>query len=180
MTLSMLKLNEPVITALVKILEEGLPGTIESLNESLTDAFTLDEPVEILPYMPIGSTLTNGMPIVYIQDLPSRFSNDLQTSMEGTHGIAVATVLQTADHQTLAWQLRRYTQAIAYTIQKDRELGVLSLMRKEAQVLYTEFAGTQPGPLLSDRNPDSAGEPPSSYLSWTGLLLECRRQEVGG
>lgn len=174
------RLNEPVITALVRLLENGLAAQVEAINTELTDPFLLDPPVAILDYMPFSVTLEQGMPVIGVQDLSSTFENDLVHSMEATHSVGVVTVIQTSDHQTLAWQLRRYNQAIARTIQADRMLGPAGILASEALVMYTRFAGVEPGPLLGDRDPDSPGEPPSSYRSWTWFLLDCRRQELGG
>jgi hypothetical protein len=178
--MTLLELNEPVIKTLLTVLESGLTGQVETLNSEATDSFEVDTPAQLLAYMPFAATLAGGLPAVGIQDLNTTFFNDLQHSMEAEHTIAVVTVIQTADHETLAWQLRRYNQAILRTIQADRQLGVLSVMRKEALVEYVKFTGVQWGPLLADRNPDAEGEPPTSFRSWTGITLECRRQEVGG
>lgn len=176
-----MELNESTIKQLAEVLENGLEQEINERNAELTDGFALDPPAQILDYMPVPATYGGGLPIVGVQDLPARFSNDLQHSMEGTYGLGLCALMQTPDHQTLAWQLRRYIQAIANVIQADRELGPLSLMRKPpANVIYLEFAGTQPGPLLANTNPDNDGEAPVSFRSWSWLLLECRRQEIGG
>lgn len=174
-----MELNVSTIRAIVQVLEESLPQEIKARNEA--GPVELDAPVQILDYMPIPATYGGGLPIVAVQDLPGRFENDLQHSMEGTYGLGIAALIQTADHQTLAWQLREYVAAIASVIQADRMKGTESVMRKPpANVLYTRFADTEPGPLLGNRNPENSGAPPDSYRSWTWLVLECRRQEVGG
>ena len=165
------ELNTSVISTLVEVLKVGLPEAIGSLNEE-TGRET-QTPVQVLDYMPVPATYNAGLPIVAVQDMPGRFSNDLQSSMESTWGLGVAALIQTADHETLAPELRDYLRAIFNVIQADRQLGVLSLMRKPpASVIYTEFAGTEPGPLLGNRNPENQGAPPDSFRSWTWLLLE--------
>lgn len=176
-----MELNEPIIKQLVAVLEAGLPQEVIAHNAAATDGIELDAPAQILDYMPVPGSYGGGLPIIGIQDLPGRFENDLQHSMEATYGFGIAAVLQTADHRTLAWQLRRYLEVIASVIQADRQLGTASLMRKApANVLYTKFEGTEPGPLLGNRNPEASNAPPDSYRSWSWLILECTRQEVGG
>lgn len=172
-------LNTTVLKALVEVLADGLPAAIDELNAE--SEVQLDQPVQVLPYMPVPASYGGGLPIVAVQDLPGAFSNDLQSSMEATYGFGIAALIQTADHATLAEQLRGYLRAIFSVIQADRELGVESVLRKPpANVIYTKFAGTEPGPLLGNRNPENQGEPPDSFRSWTWLLIECRRQEIGG
>jgi hypothetical protein len=176
------ELNESVVTALVEVLEAGLPAAIDTINTAATNGIMLDKPAAVLDYMPIASDYGKGLPLVAIQDLPGSFENDLTHSMEATYGLGVASIIETSDHRTLAWQLRRYTRAVFNVIQADRLLGPAGskMAKAPALVQYVRFMGTEPGPLLGDRNPDSPGEPPSSFRSWTWLLIECRRQEVGG
>jgi hypothetical protein len=172
-------LNEPVITTLVKLLSESLGGVIAEINAATADDFIVEPPVKVIDYMPISLTLEQGMPLVAVQDLPITFENDLQHSMESEVNLGICSILQTADHRTLAWQLRRYNQAVMQAIQNDRQLNVEAIMRKPpASVIYTEFVGTEPGPMLGDRNPDDPGAPPTSFRSWTWLIIKCRRQEV--
>jgi hypothetical protein len=180
--MSSFELGEPIIKALVEIMGEHLPAKIKEINEAVTDGITLPEPAQVLDYMPIPATAAGGLPIVAIQDLPANFSNDLVHSEEATHAFGIAAILQTADHRSLAWQLRRYQQAIFRVIQDDRMALVTEskLRRPPANVMYTKFDATEPGPLLGERNPDSPAEPPSSFRSWTWVIVSCRRQEVGG
>lgn len=178
--MSRVELNEPIIKALVALLKENLGVQVAAINNEMSDDFLMDPPVDVLPYMPFALTLERGMPIVAVQDLPTTFDNDLQFSMESESTLGIAAILQTSDHSTLAWQLRRYVQAIVQVIQADRMLGVSSVLRSQAQVIYTEFLSTEPGPMLGDRDPDADGVPPTSFRSWTWLLIKCRRQEIGG
>ena len=112
--------NEPIIKTLVTILKEGLPTLITEINNAVADDFILEPPVNVLPYIPFDLTLEQGMPIVAVQDLPASYENDLIHSFEGEYNLAIASILQTSDHQTLAWQLRRYNQAVMQAIQNDR------------------------------------------------------------
>lgn len=182
MTFSNLQLNEPIIKQLMKLLESetlGLAAAVTALNATITDSFTLDAPAQILDHMPTPGALKGGVPAICIQDLPAQFEDDLQFSLSADHPLGIAVVIQNADQQTLAWQLRRYIQAIMHVIQQDRINPAGGILREPpAQVWYTAFTGTEPGPLLGDRDPQAPDQPPTSFLSWTWLLIRCRRQEV--
>lgn len=175
MTFSTLSLNENFITTLVSLFEEKLPAAVTAINETITDAYKLDPAEQFLDYMPGKSILGGGMPAVCVQDMPTRFVDDLQFSMEGQHGIGVASVLYNADFRALAWQLRRYNQVIAHVIQGDREAGIASRLKVEGGAWVVEFAGTEPGPMLADRDPNAELV---GYLSWTWFLLGFTRSEL--
>lgn len=179
MSFPTLALNEPIVKTLVSLLEDELPTVVEELNATVTDGFTLNTPAQVLDHMPGAALLGQGLPAVCVQDMPASFFNDLQFSVDGSHGLGVASVIQNSDQQALAWQLRRYTQAVAQVIQRDRLKGQqASRLILEGKVWVVEFAGTEPGPMLADRDPNSPNEPPSSFLSWTWLMLRFNRTEV--
>lgn len=179
MSFPTLALNEPIVKTLVSLLEDELPTVVEELNATVTDGYTLSPPAQILDFMPGASLLGGGVPAICTQDMPASFFNDLQFSVDGSHGLGVASVIQNSDQQALAWQLRRYTQAVAQVIQRDRLKGQqASRLILEGKVWVVEFAGTEPGPMLADRDPNSPNEPPSSFLSWTWLMLRFNRTEV--
>lgn len=178
--MSRIELAEPAIKALVALLAEKLPETITELNTETSDDFELEPPTAVLDYMAFSLTLEQGMPLICIQDMPVAFLNDLEFSMESESIIAIAAVVQTGDHRTLAWQLRRYIQAIMQVIQNDRLLGGAGkLLAPGSGIASVLFEGTEPGPLLGDRDPDADGVPPISFRSWTWLLIRVRRAEVG-
>lgn len=175
-----LQLNEPIIEALTYLLENNLPANVTALNETITDDAPLDLPAQFVPFLPIAQTLQGGLPCIGIGDISGEFINDLQTSLEAEHQLALMVVLQTSDHGILAKQLRRYRSLVAYTIQQDRLQGRGGVMYNhgESKVMYTEFTGYLPGRLLGDHDPDDPGGPPVSFRSWTTLLVKCRRTEV--
>lgn len=183
MTLPNLQLAEPLVSAMVTLLEASLPGVIDSLNATVTDGFTVDKPAQYLPYMPFAGSLQGGLPIVAVQQLGGQFEDDLQYNTDAEHQYAVIPIIQNADHQTLAWQLNRTLEAIAYTIQQDRLVGVpqgsASVMKTEGGAWSVNFVRYEPGPLLGDIDPENPGSPPATYLSWVGLVLSSKRREVG-
>jgi hypothetical protein len=182
MSLPSLQLAEPLVSAMVTLLDENLNATIDALNATITDPYTVPHVAQILPFVPVPSTLQGGMPAIGVQELPSEFEDDLQFSMFGHHRYAVAAIIQNSDQQTLTIQLRRTMQALAATIQADRLLGTAGgsggIMRVQGGALSVQFEGTVPGPLLGDLDPLSPEAPPRSYLSWCALELSSRRVEI--
>lgn len=182
MPLPQLALAEPLIAAMVTLLQANLNATIDALNAANADAFSLPHAAQILDYVPVPSTLQGGTPAVGCQELPAAFEDDLQFSMHALHRYAVVAIVENADQQTLVLQLRRMMQAIASTIQSDRMLGTTGgqggIMRTQGGAWSVQFESTVPGPLLGDLDPLNPDGPPRSYLSWCGLELSSRRQEI--
>lgn len=182
MTLTDFQLAEPLVTAMVTLLSANLNTTIDALNATITDGYTVDHVVQVLPYVPIPSTLEGGMPAVGVQDLPADFVNDLQFNMDAVHQYAVVAVIQNSDQQALAWQLRRTMQAIGATIQADRlaggPLGTASIMKTQGGAWSVNFERTEPGPVLGDIDPVNPAAPPHTYLSYVGLIMSSTRTEV--
>jgi hypothetical protein len=173
-----LELNEVVIDTLVELFDTTLPGVLAALNPTFRDGITLNDPVQIVPYMPTEAGIEAGMPLVAVSDLPSNFDDDTVSSMTGYHELAILIVLSNTDHPALAKELRRYVRALMLTVQEDRAKDGTGLLPSKAGVWYTGFKGIQPGPLLGDRDPDSPSKQPSTFLSWSGLVLRCTRGEI--
>lgn len=180
-----------IVKSLVELFEDSLETVIEELNEAAAEqneetansAYEIKAPAQILPYIPMLSVLSGGLPIIGIGEMPSDFDDDLVSSLVGHHKVAVMAILSNSDHLTLTEQLRVYTRAIQLTVQQDRERP----LHNEEQYLggvkhggswYTRFLATEPGPLLAEVNPMDQNEPPATFLSWTGIALECTREEV--
>jgi hypothetical protein len=181
MNLELFKGQSILIKSLKELFEAHLPTIIDELNPTFTDGITIAHPAQIVPYIPILSILSGGMPIVGIGEMPANFDDDLQFSLVGHHKIAVMVVLQNSDHESLTEELRRYTQAIQLTIQQDRERPLHNetpYLSGKGGSWYTKFLATEPGPLLGEVSPLNEGEPPSSFTSWTGIALEMTREEI--
>jgi len=177
------QLSEPIVNAMVTLLETELPGTIEQLNETIEDGYFVDPPVQYLPYMPFAATLEGGLPLVAVQRLGIDYTDpesaDLVSSVWAKHQYAVIPVVQNADHATLARQLERLMQAIVYTINQDRVKGQAgSVMTQQGGAWAVRFLRIEPGPLLGDLDPMDPGQPPATYLSWLGLVLSSEREEI--
>lgn len=182
MALPQLQLAEPLVDAMVALLKANLNGNIDALNTSYGDGFVVPHQAQVLPYIPIPSTLEGGMPAIGVQEISGSFEDDLQFSLHATHEYAVAAILQHADHQTLVMQLRRIVQAIAYTIQQDRMQGTAAgsggVMRVQGGAWSVQFLRTEPGPVLGDLDPLNSAAPPKTYLSWTALVFSSERGEI--
>lgn len=184
MSLPQLQLAEPLVAAMVTLLKGALNNTIDELNATITDGYTVPHvnPSQFLPYVPVPSTLQGGLPAIGVQELPADFQDDQQFSMNALHEYAVVAIVQHADHPTLTWQLRRMVQAIAATIQADRMQGTAGgsggIMRTQGGAWSVNFLRTEPGPLLGDLDPTNPEAPPRSYLSWTGLVMSSERAEI--
>lgn len=181
MTLPAFQLTEPLVTAMVSLLSGNLNTTIDQLNATLSDSYTVPHVAQFQPFVPVPSTLEGGMPAVGVQELGSRFEDDQQFWTNALHTYAVVAICQHVDQQTLAWQLRRIMQAILYTIQADRLAGTASgsggIMRNQGGAQSVNLIQYEPGPLLEDLDPSSPESPPRSYLSWVAVELQSVRSE---
>lgn len=173
-----LGLTEPIVTAMVKLLKTNLPAVVTELNATITDGYTIDEPVQYLPYVPVPSTLQGGMPAIGVQRMAAQFQNDIIVNVDAAHRYAVVAIVQNVDQQALAWQLDRTLQAITYTIQNDRVHLPAGGIMQQAGVWNLKLESTEPGPLLGDLDPFNPESPPRSYLSWVALVMSSERTEV--
>lgn len=184
MALPTLNLMEPIVNAMVTLLNNNLAANVTAFNNSLPqgDLYPLPAFSQIVPYTPVPSTLEVGGPVIGVWELGATFEDDLQYSLHSEYMYAVVAVLQNSDHITLMWELRRYAQVLAYTIQQDRLAGSppgsASVMRTQGGAWSVNFVRSEPGPLLGDMDPVNPDAPPRSYLSWTGLVFSSRRTEI--
>lgn len=180
--LSQLQLEEPIVLAMVDLLQTSLPAVIDTMNNSITDSYTVDVPVQYLPVMPYEPVFQGGLPLIGVGAAQggTRFVDDLQFDMDAMHQFAVVAVVQNADYVTLAWQLRRLVECVAYTIQADRMLNETSVMKSQGGLWSVNFLRTEPGPILGDIDPMNQGAAPKAWISWTGLVFEGMRKEVNG
>ena len=178
--LTAFQMTEPLVEAMVTLLKGNLNTTIDSLNASYADQYTLPHVVQFLPFVPVPSTLESGIPAIGVQELGSTFMDDIITTTDANHHYAVVAICQAVDQQTLATQLRRMTQAILYTVQADRlagtAIGIGSVMQG-AGAWNVTLLRYEPGPLLGDLDPTDPEAPPRSYLSWSAVVMQSKRAE---
>lgn len=180
-----LELNEVVINNLLEVLKLNMPDFLTAINEQWNDGVELITPLQFLPYRPNEASWEAGLPCVGVAELPTRFEDDNVSMLTSVPTLCIWVVVQEADHATLAKMLRRYTRAMMLAIQQDRVhasgsgKNEMILSRENSSVWGVKFEGSVPGDLLEERNPDAPSEPPTSYLSWTGLIVSMKRSEVG-
>lgn len=176
-----LELTEVVADGIVQVLNEHLPTVINEINAAKTD-IVLEQPQQIVPYIGTEATTEGGMPIVGVADMPTTFEDDLVSSLTASHQFYVHVVLQDADHAALSKMLRRYVRAIAISLQRDRMApltgGSPVLSRGNIGVWALMFGSVQPGPMLGDRDPNAPDKVPSTFMSWSGLVVTCKREEI--
>lgn len=154
-----------IVPAIVAQFEANAAAKVRAINDQVTDGITIPDPAQILDFAPTPATLEGALPLIGIADFPSRFEDDLVTSITGVHQFAIIVALSNVEERALAWQLRRYRSLIADLIQVDRTFGGVCRPALFDQV--------QPGPYLENTNP----ERPHSWLSWFYYLITCRRGE---
>lgn len=110
-----IQLNEPVVTTLRSRLETELPAIVTAINATVTDGFTIDAPQRVLDYIPPVGDL-NALPLIGISDGEMILEDDTGWGATGVFDISVVVYLQSSDQRVLAWQLRRYAQALVRAI----------------------------------------------------------------
>ncbi len=158
-----IELNEPIVAALVERLTTGLPAVIAAINGEIDDEATLAESIAVLDYIPPPSDLLEP-PVIGIGDGRGGFEDDTGFSATGKFELLITVYEQADDQQLLVRRLRRWAKAIARVALDGRNLGEAAW--------GSRLVGTRPGPTLVD-NPDQ----PREWLSWTGLLIEFKRDE---
>lgn len=178
-----LELSEAVANGLVKVLTENLATVIPELNATFTDGVVLEVPVagHVVPYITSEASLGAGTPLIGMAEMPAQFEDDLISSLTTQQRFYLYVVETHSDLATLTKLLRRYVRAIALAIQSDRvkplEGKQAVLSREGLGVWSVMFEGTVPGPLL-DRDPDAPAAVPATFLSWSGLIVRCKREEI--
>lgn len=157
------QLNEPIVTALVARLEDELPAEVDRINGAIADDFQIESPQHVYPFVP-SLEAQDAFPVLGIQDLPSRFEDDTGAGVTGNHRHGIVAFVAADDLEWLAWQLRRYAQAVTNVALRGRALGDAAWMSKLERVDY--------GPTLE------SPENPRTWVSWVLVTIEFRRDEA--
>lgn len=160
-----IQLNEPVIAALKGRLENNLQAAIDDINAGVADGFELEPVQQVLGFAPLPEYLTT-FPTVGITDGASTFEDDMAFAVTGRHEILVVIYQQNADQEALAWQLRRYTQAICQVILANRNL--------DDAAWGTGLIEIAPGPALENSDPDAVAK----WMTYAGVRIWAKREEV--
>lgn len=163
-------LNEPIVTALANQLSAQLPNAIAAVNADVTDGYTIVNPTYIHNHIPLLSTIAGaGFPAIGVEDAGSQIVDDLVSSATGVHRLTIVAFVSNPHPQALAWQLRRYQQAVLLALQVDRTLGGVAWT--------TRILGVQPGPWLQPAE-QLSDMPENTFVSWVAIDIETLREEV--
>jgi hypothetical protein len=159
-------LNEPAVQAVIARLETNLTDALTVVNSRNDDGYEIEKPVQILPFIPPPDWL-NDFPTIGIGDGASGFEDDTGFAATGRHELLIVIYLQHADQDALAWQLRRYTQAVAGVVLAGRNL--------EAEGAWgTGLVRISPGPTLGDNEEPEAVK---TWVSWAAVQIWAKHEE---
>ena len=168
-------LNEPPINALLARYQDPaqLNAEIANIAAGVTRADEANSlvpipPAQIFDFVPPLSYLT-AFPTIGLQDMSTRFEDDTGATVTGRHVVGTVLYCSDPDQHILAWQLRRYMQAIVRTAMRDRTLGLVAPL---AAWGTGAEAGIAWGPTLSST------AKPQTWLSWAVFALWTRREEI--
>lgn len=114
---------EAVVPELRDRLETNLPAVITTINSTQTNpTFPIENPQRVLDYIPTVADMYN-FPIVGISDGIFYLEDDVGWGGTGRCEFTIVVFLQHPDPRTLAWQLRRYAQAITRVCLATRSVG---------------------------------------------------------
>ncbi len=166
--MAVLKLSEPIIDALVARLEDDLPAPIAELNAEPGAEVQIAQPLAILPYVPsVG--LLRSWPTIGIQELPTRFQDDIGSSVVAVCELVVIVFESDSDLASLTARLRRQVQAVTTVALEGRELGIGG-----TDAYSVSLVSTTPGPTLGDsEDPEQV----RTWTSWAGVALRFLREE---
>lgn len=162
-------LNETPVMAVKERLENDLQAALDDINSSVTDGYEVEPCQQVLTFIPPPDLLTT-FPTIGIGDGPSTFEDDNGFEATGRHELLIVCYLQNADQEALAWQLRRYTQAITTTVLAGRELS----STVAGAAWGTGLVRISPGPTLAD-NEDPAQV--RTWMTWAGVQIWAKRDE---
>lgn len=167
-------LTEPGVVAILARLEDPAQLNVEIANIA-AGVVAADQaasmipipPEQILDFMPPPSFLT-AFPTLGIQDMGSRLEDDTGHSATGRHVFGVAIFCSDPDQEILAWQLRRYAQAVTRVLLRDRLLEGAP----NAAAWGTGLDSIAWGPTLGST------ATPKTWMSWCVVAIWTKREEI--
>jgi hypothetical protein len=168
-------LNEPAIAAVLARLEDPaqLNAEIASIAAGVTAA---DQAASLVPvpvanindFVPPPSFLVD-FPQIGIQDMGTRLEDDTGHSATGRHNLGIVIFCSDPNPEILAWELRRYAQAVVRVMLRDRAFT-------EAPAAGWAIGAADPlvawGPTLSK------AVNPQVWMSWCVVQIWTRREEI--
>lgn len=170
-------LTEPGVRAILARLQDPaqLNAEIAQIAAAVTAA---DEAASLVPipaaqihdFVPPPSMLT-ALPAIGIDHWGTQLEDDIGSSTAGRHIFGAVIYCSDPDQHLLAWQLRRYAQAVARVLLAGRSLPISSAVG--AAAWGTGLDHVDWGPTLN------APERPGTWLSWCSVAIWTRRDELG-
>ena len=106
------KLNETIVPAIQARLTANLPAIVTDINtNNTTPPYPLDPVQQVLDYVPPVADLF-VLPTIGISDGPIDLEDDVGFGATGVSEFSCILFVQNSDQRALAWQLRRYAQAM--------------------------------------------------------------------
>lgn len=157
-----IQLTEPTVTALVAKLSAGLNAKIDEVNSAVTDGYPIDYPAAILDYVPPVGVMP-AFPIVCISDGNVFLEDDTGFGATGVFDLTIVIYIQNVDQRALAWQLRRYAQAVARCALDQRRIGTAAW--------GVVLNAVRSGPTLA------RDESPREFLSTVAITITCKTEQ---
>lgn len=167
-------LTEPLVYALLARLQDPA-----QLNEEIatiaagvsrqdeSNSLVAIPPAQIFDFVPPPSYLT-AFPSIGIQDTSTLAEDDTGVTLTGRHSMGIVVFCSDPDQHLLAWQLRRYLQAITRVALAGRTLGSEGALAAWG----VGFERISWGPTLESVST------PLTWMSFAMLQIWCRRDEL--
>lgn len=172
--MSTFQLDEPVIQAILARLEDPaqLNAQVAQIAATVTDpdqaaSLVPVDPANINDFVPPPSFLV-AFPAIGLQDMGTRLEDDTGHSATGRHVVGVVIFCSDPNQEILAWQLRRYAQAVTRTILAGRTLNDTIT----GAAWGTGLDQIAWGPTLSST------ATPQTWMSWCVVSIWARREEM--
>lgn len=119
-------LNEPAINAMYSRLTTNLNPTIDAINAYVAanpsvPQYAIPYPAQVLDAPPVVGQLTQ-FPTIAIADGDQEYMDDVGWSTTTAMDLYIVAYLSNVDPKALAWQLRRYAQALVTTAIATRDI----------------------------------------------------------
>lgn len=164
---------EPAVLALHDRLTGSLNTYVDAVNDQSADTTLVDhvDVANILTYIP-PLDLVRVFPTVGIGRLPGRLEDDLSHSATGVYRFSVLWFLQDANQDVLVKKADRMLRAVVSCVLEGRAWGEGPGTPWPGSVTVRDII---PGDALGDR--PSRNDPPKSYLTWGGIVVQAKFDE---
>lgn len=166
-------LNERAILAVLGRLNNNLKANIDAVNANTAsdpnrNQTVIAYPASVLDAPPPLGQLVN-FPIIAVIDGNMTFTDDVGWGATGNYEMTIVVYCSSPDPTTLAWQLRRYVQAVLTTVIIGRTMDYGSYDGAWGLILKNIV----PGRRISRQDPGGV----QTILSWTGITIALKDEQ---